>query len=239
MKFLEPTITCLLTSHMKPDYLPEALESVLNQTRTDFQLLIIDSGQWINKKDEASLKMYKIYNDFHNHPLIEWVFTGESEAHHKTVCPVAHWTNCAIKAGLIRGKYFCTFYDDDRYYPQFMEKMAGYLDEHPEVKVVWCSERRIEIRPNGQVVETGVIKADRIRSGETFDCAVDGMQVMIRKGVLDLIDYPWLDEDIENCSHSDGVFLNKIGKLGIQFYPIHEILCEHRATPISTYTPTK
>lgn len=236
MKFLTPTITCLLTSHMKP-YLGEALKSVTSQTRTDAQVLLVDSGRWIGKTDALSKKMEKIYQDYMNHPMIEWIFTGEDENMHKNVCMVGYIFNKVIEEGLIRGKYFCTFYDDDLYRPRFFEKMAGYLDNHPQSMAVMCIEKITEIREDGNVVDAGVIDPQGPLSGENFNCAVDGMQVMLRTKILKRIEKPYLVEDTLNCLVSDGLFLDKVGRVTqVDYLP--ELLCEHRATPFSTFTPT-
>lgn len=221
---------------MKP-YLREALESVASQTQTDAQVLLVDSGQWIGKSDELSKMMEKIYQDYVNHPMIEWMFTGEDENMHKNVCMVGYITNKVIEAGLIRGKYFCTFYDDDLYYPQFFEKMAGYLDSHPQSMAVMCIEKRTEITENGAIIDAGVIDPKEPLSGKNFDFVIDGMQVMLRTKILKKIEKPWFVEDTANCCHSDGIFLNKVG-LVTQVDYLPELLCEHRATPFSTYTPT-
>ena len=225
-----------MISHMKP-YLGEALKSVTSQTRTDVHVLLVDSGRWIGKSDELSKWMGKIYHDYKDHPMIEWMFTGEDENMHKNTCMVGYITNKVIEEGLIRGKYFCTFYDDDIYYPQFFEKMAGYLDNNPQSLAVMCIEKRTAIKEDGAIIDEGVIDPKGPLSGENFNCAVDGMQVMLRTKVLKIIDKPWFVENPIDCCVSDGIFLDRVG-LVTQVDYLPELLCEHRATPFSTYTPT-
>jgi hypothetical protein len=212
-------------------YLKEALQSVHNQTRQDFELVIVNKG--------------KLPEEFHNSftpDNFTVVYTGESEEMNKEVCMVSTVFNEAYKQGLIRGKYFCTFYDDDIYYPQFIEKMAGYLDTHPEADAVRCSEARTKIFPNQTVTPTSPLEAKDFISGQNFDCVVDGMQVMIRTSVLAKVKEKYgdalLPEDINTCSHSDGIFLNRVGEVIDKMHFITDTLCEHRATPLSTYTPT-
>lgn len=241
MKMLEPTITCLVMSHMKST-LRAALRSLTDQTRShDLQVVIIDSGAWFDTDGEVSNEMLAIYKEFKDIPIFEWYFTGEASNLREKVCPVSHWTNLAIREGLLRGKFLCTFYDDDLYYPTFIEKMAGYLDEHPEAQIVRCSEARTFIKPDGTTGSTPSLMADReIPGGENLDCVVDGMQVMFRRELLDKIEGPWLpeDPDISSCSHSDGIFFNKVSKVIDKMHFIPEVLCEHRSTQYSTYTPT-
>jgi GT2 family glycosyltransferase len=234
VKVLSPAVTILLTSHLKP-CLGDALDSVVAQTRRDFECVVLDSGLWIG---QDAPQMAAIYERYSRHPLIEWVTTGEREGLASRVCPVAWVTNQAIRAGLARGEYMCTFYDDDRYYPLFMEKMAGYLDEHPEAGAVWCSQNRVNLGWDGTVTPAGYIPADGPKSGAVFDCAVDGAQVMWRTELLAKIGDPWLPEAPDDgCRHSDGLFLNKLGTACGVVPAIGEVLVEHRFTRWSTYTP--
>ena len=239
MKVLSPAVTCLLTSHMKPT-LAAAIDSVLAQTRLDFELVVADSGQWIGRGDDISLALAACHDIYAGHPLIKWVTTGERPGLSERKCPVAWVTNEAIRAGLIRGRYMCTFYDDDLYHPGFMEQMAGYLDGHLEARAVWCSQDRVSMAPDGTHVLGGRIAADRPRSGAEFDCLVDGAQVMWRTEVLGDIGDPWLPEDPADgsCRHSDGIFLNKLGMACGTVPNLFPVLVEHRSTPWSAYTPS-
>jgi hypothetical protein len=236
VKFLRPAVTVLLASHMKP-YLRDALVSVAAQTRTDLQLLVVDSGQWIGRDDDRCKQMAAVYEDWHAHPLVEWVFTGEDPGLRQRACPIAWVTNETIRAGLVRGRYVSTFYDDDRYDRQFVGEMAGHLDRHQDVAAVWCSEDRARLDADGEQVIARIV-ADGVLSGPVCDNRVDGAQVMFRREVLDDIGDPWLPEDpaLSVCRHSDGIFLDRLASLH-PIHPVPEVLVTHRFTPISTYTP--
>ncbi len=204
MKHLFPAVTCVLTSHMKP-CLGDALDSVLAQTRTDIQVLVLDSGRWIGRRGPVAAAMSATHGRYAGHPLVEWVTTGEDEYLIQRKCPVSYVTNEAIRAGLVRGRYMCTFYDDDLYDPHFMEEMAGFLDANPDTGAVWCSENRVNLNADGSMTHTYLIPASVPKSGPVFDCQVDGAQVMWRTSLLDVIGDPWLPEDPDegSCCHSD------------------------------------
>jgi hypothetical protein len=241
MKVLSPAVTILLTSHMKPT-LHEAIDSVLAQTRLDIHLLVVDSGQWIGRDDELSTYLSDVHRKYSRHPLIEWVTTGEGPTLIRQLCPVGWVTNEVIRAGLIRGRYMCTFYDDDVYEPEFVEEMAGYLDENPDAKAVWCTQDRVRLDRDGTETSLGQIVAGEPKVGAQFDCQVDGAQIMWRREVLNLIGDPWLPEDPANstCRHSDGIFLDKLGTVCgvVPNLPIFRPLLRHRFTPSSTYSPS-
>lgn len=236
MKVLSPSVTCILTSHMKP-YLRDSLESVLQQTRKDLEVLVLDSGQWIGREDPISLQMAEVYADYHSHPLIHWITTGERGGFSRRTCPVAWVTNESIRKGLVRGKYVCTFYDDDRYYPVFMERMAGFLDDNSDHLAVWCTQDRISLGSDGLESPVAQIFAGAPKSSN-WDCQVDGAQIMFRKEVLDQMGDPWIPEARATCSHSDGLFLEKLGAICGTVPNIPEALLAHRFTPLSTFTPS-
>jgi GT2 family glycosyltransferase len=223
---------------MKPT-LRDTLNSVLAQTRRDFEAVVIDSGQWIGETGKIPEIMAGIYAEFSGHPLINWVTTGERPGLPAAVCPVAWATNRAIEAGLARGPYLCTFYDDDLYRPPFMEVMAGYLDGHPDDAAVCCAQARMVLQRDGGTRAVGEIRSPLPRRMGQFDCQVDGAMIMFRRELLDKLPAgQWLPEDPGGCGHSDGVFMERLAAAAGIIPGIDEVLCEHRNTPWSTYSPS-
>lgn len=238
MKVLFPAVTCLVTSHMKP-MLGDELRSLVNQTRRDIQIIVADSGRWIGRDDPISVAVAAAYDEFSRHPLVEWVTTGEPANLRDIACPVGLVFNEVIRAGLVRGRFMHTGYDDDVHDPRYVELMAGYLEAHPEVLAVWCSQDRVQLMPDGSHRLVGQILAHGPKRAGGMDCQVDGTQVMWRTQVLDLIGDPWLTEDPADgvCRHSDGLFLEKLaGAVGV-IPAIPDVLVTHRHTSVSTYSP--
>ena len=222
---------------MKPT-VGQAIASALAQTRRDLEVVVVDSGQWIGGSGEAADGVALAHRDYAGHPLVTWVTTGEQPGLPGRVCPVAWATNRAIEAGCVRGRYVCTFYDDDLYRPRFMEVMAGYLDEHPEAAAVCCSQARTVLRRDSSSEPAGEIRSPLPRRPGQMDCQVDGAMVMFRRGCLDEMGPPWIPEEPASCGHSDGLFLEKLARVAGIIPGVDEILCEHRYTPYSTYTPS-
>lgn len=240
MKMLSPAITCLMMTHGKPT-LESSLRSLLQQTRLrDVQIIVIDSGVWLTDVTSKTNKLTAAaYVKYERLPNVEWYLTGEPVNAKTLYCPVAHWTNVAFQENLIRGRYFCTFYDDDRYAPTFMAKMAGYLDTHPECDAVRCSERWTSVDKTGNETPGRTLRAIRtLTKDDRFDSVVDGMQVMMRTSAVKRIGNPVMDDATGTCRHSDGVFFERLAKVIPQMDYIEDTLCEHRFTPDSTYTPS-
>lgn len=258
MKVLNPTISIVMASHMKPEYLPSAIESVLRQTRQDFQLIVIDSGEWIPRHEHqlhplGPRTMRQIHGDYSSHPLVEWYSLGEPSRLINRKCPYAYVWNCALRH-LVRGKYVCFFTDDDLYKPNYLELMAGHLDRSSgrESLAVFCAQERVRLHTDGTQTDDGILAADTTRS--TFDNHVDMLQMMVRTdllwqmretgtmeamltGPLPVPAYQWFNEDPANasCRHADGQFMDRVGQIVGEVSNISDILVTHRFTPVSTY----
>ena len=224
------TVTIILTSHLKPT-LGDALASVARQTFTDYECVVMDSGQR-PPDDEWQLKMVAALD-----PRIVLEFTGEDHGLRDRLCPVGWATNEVIRRGLVRGKYVCTFYDDDEYEPTFLERMVGHLEATGE-RAVWCSQDRVALLASGERQHRGVIRADRVLTPGSILNRVDGGQVMFTREALMALGDPWLPEDPGSCYNSDGQFLERLCSLVGEIQPLDEMLYTHRFTPHSTYSPT-
>jgi hypothetical protein len=238
VKVLFPAVTCLVTSHMKP-MLRDELASLVGQTRRDLQIIVADSGQWIGRDDPTSLELARTYEEYSRHPLVDWVTTGESRHLRHLSCPVGLVFNEVVRAGLVRGRYMHTGYDDDVHDRRYVELMAGYLDTHPEAMAVWCSQDRVQLLPDGGHRLVGQILAGGPKLPGGMDCQVDGTQVMWRTAMLNVIGDPWLPEDPTDsvCRHSDGLFLEKLASAAGVIPAVPDILVTHRHTSVSTYSP--
>jgi glycosyltransferase involved in cell wall biosynthesis len=268
MKVLNPTVTIMLASHMKPDWLPSALESILSQTRRDIQVVVADSGAWIGRETDYDAPdhpaaMEQIYHRYEGHPLIEWVTVDQAwpTPLPERACPYTYVWNRIIEANLVRGKYVAVFTDDDLYAPTFVERMAGYLDEHPDVWAVYCGQERSRWEPRGEdnqyhgwmpAAPHPAAIADRPRGPGEFHWQVDMTQVMFRRDALDEMrcektdvdGLTWSaltkdafneDPDDQPCRSADGEFLERLATLAGVVPNIPETLVTHRYTPDSTY----
>ncbi len=223
-------VTILLTSIGKRT-MNEAILSALAQTDQDFQLVVMDNGTGPHSQEN--------YERYYQDPRVDWHWIQDVPG----VCPVTWVFNQAYASGLIRGEFFCCHYDDDIYYPNFVEKMGGYLRANPEIKAVRCTQTRRALSFRDQSPPSE-LRADRIMyPHDDFDCVVDGMQVMFRSEILPAMAVRYngeiMPEALDTCSHSDGVFYNRAREYIPEMHFIEEALCEHRHTPWSTFTPTQ
>ena len=106
-------VTVLLVVYNAEEYLEECMRSILCQTFSDFELLIIDDGSTDN-----SLNVIKKFQDgrtrliLNKHDYINSLNLGLRES---------------------QGEYIARMDADDIMYPHRLEKQVAILDSHPEV----------------------------------------------------------------------------------------------------------
>lgn len=107
------------TYNVRHEYLREAIDSILAQTFTDFELIICDDCSPEGAPDEVIAS----YSD----PRIRYIKNEENLG-------ISANTNKMID--LARGEYIAQMDNDDIAMPQRLEKTCAYLDEHTDVDYV-------------------------------------------------------------------------------------------------------
>ena len=108
-----PKVTVLLTSYNHEEFIADSIESILNQTYTDFELYIVDDCSMDN-----SWEVIQKYN----YPRIIAI-------HHEK-----NMFGCSNREFYknFKGQYFAMAHCDDLWELDKLEKQVKYLDEHPE-----------------------------------------------------------------------------------------------------------
>lgn len=131
---IKPRITVLTTVYNGISYLAECIESVLGQTFTDFEFLIVDDAS-----TDGSLECIELYRD----PRIRLVKNDQNMGQAKSL-------NKGL--GLAAGEYIARLDQDDVCLPTRLQEQAEYLDNHSDVTVI-CSWE-ITIDSTGRKVRT-------------------------------------------------------------------------------------
>ncbi len=117
MNMENPLVTVLMPVYNGEKYLREAIESILNQTFTDFEFLIINDGSTDNTKE-----IILSYND----KRIRYI---ENETNIKLIDTL----NKGIK--LAKGKYIARMDCDDISLPKRLEKQVDFMERNPDITV--------------------------------------------------------------------------------------------------------
>ncbi len=114
-----PLVSVIMPVYNSEKYLPEAIESILNQSLKDFEFIIVDdcstdsSTQIIERYAMADSRIRVLRNDRNLN--------------------IAESRNRGIE--IAAGKYIATMDSDDRAFPTRLEDQVGYLDTHPDVAI--------------------------------------------------------------------------------------------------------
>lgn len=120
---VEPLVSVIVPTYNRPDMLRETIQSVLNQTFTNFEIVVVnDAGQDVQE----------ITNSFNDH-RIRYIA-------HETNKGLAAARNTGIRAA--KGKYIAYLDDDDIYYPEHLEVLVNYLENNPQYKVAYTDAYR-------------------------------------------------------------------------------------------------
>lgn len=159
-----PKVSALLPIYnTDPAHLREAIDSVLAQTFTDFELLILDDCS----TNEAPREVVSSYVDSR-------IIFMRNEKN----LGIAGSRNKLIE--LSQGEYLAVIDHDDISLPKRFELQAAFLDEHPEVGVLGAA---LEKFPRRRVLSLP-LHNDGIEELLMYQSAVEHPVSMIRKSVL-------------------------------------------------------
>jgi glycosyltransferase involved in cell wall biosynthesis len=161
----KPKISVIMSIYNGEKYLREAIESILNQTFTDFEFIIVNDGSTDN-----SLEIIQSYDD----KRIKIINNEKNIGLTKSL-------NKAIKQA--RGEYIARQDADDISLPNRFEEQLKYFEEHPEVALLGTSVYLID--ENGKILGKHIVLAKPgikdLFNGNQFNHG----SVMFKKDVAD------------------------------------------------------
>ena len=116
-----PKVSIIMGIYNCASFLPVAIDSILEQTFKDWELILCDDG---SKDDTYSVA--KLYVDKHPDKIIQ--LRNEKNMH------LAATLNRCLSVA--RGEYIARMDADDRCMPKRLEIEVAFLDEHPAIDCV-------------------------------------------------------------------------------------------------------
>jgi len=107
-------VSVIMPCHNQTEFIDDAIESVINQTHQDFELIIINDGSTDNSKNkiiEWTLKQNRI-------TFVQTNDIGASKSR-----------NLGVE--MSQGKYFVPLDADDKIFPEFLEETIDVLENNP------------------------------------------------------------------------------------------------------------
>ncbi len=117
----------------KSTYLNYAIESIISQTYTNFELIIVDAASpedikgVVSKFSDERIKYYKNQENIGGKSL------------------VAQWNHCMQYAS---GEYFVLAADDDIYHTEFLQSCIDLVKKYPEVNLIRTGAEQIDENNN-------------------------------------------------------------------------------------------
>jgi len=115
-----PAVSILMPVFKTEPFLREALDSMLSQTFTDFELIVLDDCSPGNAEE--------ILDEYKDPRIVRYL--GEKNA------GLANVLNVGME--MARGKYIARMDSDDLSSPNRLEVQVNYLEEHPDIDLCSC-----------------------------------------------------------------------------------------------------
>ena len=161
---LSPYVSVIIPTYNRWSMLREAVESVLAQTFTDFELIVVDDGS----TDESEVKLRRL-----GAPI-------------RVICQPRRGVAAARNAGAsaAKGRYLAFLDSDDLWLPEKLAAQMRFMEEHPEAGI--CQTEEIWIRHGARVNPKA---RHRKPSGDIFKrslelCLVSPSAVMLTRALF-------------------------------------------------------
>lgn len=164
-----PEVTVLMPVYNASLFIREAMESILSQSFTDFEFLIIDDGS-----TDDSVEIIRSYRD----PRIRLYLNGQNAGISATLNQGLSLASCDLIARMDA---------DDISYPDRLLKQHGYMSHHPECGLL-SSWARV-ISSDGTFVKLERHRNEYYYYNLNFECWIYHPTVMFRRGVAERCGY--------------------------------------------------
>lgn len=158
-----PRISVVMAAYNGAEFLPAAIDSILNQTYTDFEFIIIDDGS-----SDATPEVIRGYAD----PRIRTVRNPQNLG-----------LIGSLNRGLdmAQGELIARMDADDEALPNRFEEQVRFLDAHPEIGVCGTALETFGTRVENRVVEC---KPAHLRCMLLFETGMNHNTVMLRRSII-------------------------------------------------------
>lgn len=162
-------ISIIMPSYNHEEYISKAIESVLNQTFIDFEIIIIDDASKDGSKE--IIRDYKIRDS-----RIRAIFHDENRG-------IARTLNEGVEESV--GKYIAFIASDDIWFSDKLERQVMLLNENDNF-VVWSEGLIIDNYgiPLGKTFSEMHHASDKKKSGDIFNILLEGNYICCQSAIL-------------------------------------------------------
>ena len=185
------TFSIIIPTYNRKHLTKIAIDSVLKQTFTDYEIIIVDDGSTDNSFQELS--------DYKSYPRGHTLITNFKLLRHDTKQGVSVARNTGIKNA--QGNWICFLDSDDRFRKDKLQKTYDYIQQFPKYKIfhteeIWYSNNKILGQKKKHKKPDEDVFKESLKS-----CCVGPSTVCIDKKLL--TDYGLFDESLPACEDYD------------------------------------
>lgn len=129
-----PIISIIMPAYNKAPYIAEALDSVIAQTITDWECIVVNDGSTDNTEEI-------VLSYVSREPRIKY-FVQPNQG-------VSDARNNGIKES--SGEYILPLDADDVIAPTYIEKALAYFENYPDTKLVYCKEKPFGVNDSSRL----------------------------------------------------------------------------------------
>jgi glycosyltransferase involved in cell wall biosynthesis len=165
----QPLISVVMPVYNSEKYLHEAVESILGQTFTDFELIAIDDGS-----SDGSAAILESFCRSDTRMIVQRHSQNQG-------------IGAAVNTGLAlaRGRYIARMDADDISLPERFEKQAAFLEKHPEIDVIGSAVQLVDDRGQNIGVLSAPLEDLAIRWASIFSSPFMQATIMFRRSVIE------------------------------------------------------
>ena len=195
-------ISVILLSHNRPYYVKQAINSVLWQTFTNYELMIVD-----NSTDDGTTR--RVVESYGQYPSIKIFYEDVSQEDRHKQCIVSYLNNKYID--IAQGKYVFFFCDDDILLPNCLEEHWNFSESHDGCH---CHSGQLWLQYNDGIWTCGnehsfhnVIFNDKISPS----CKLTGGAILVRTDYIKELGQPYFRQtNPQHCATADAVFFEDL-----------------------------
>jgi len=191
-----PRVSAIIPTYDRKAYVLEAVDSILEQTYGDYELIVVDDGS-----EDG---------------------TGEAPANYDETVRYAYQDNNGVSSArnhgleLARGEFIAFLDSDDLWLPEKLGVQVAFMDEHPEAQICYTDEiwirRGVRVNPR---------KKHAKYSGEIYPqclplCIISPSSALMHRGIFD--DVGTFDPSFPVCEDYD-LWLRVASRLPVFFIP--------------------
>ena len=123
---MTPTVSVIIPSYNHEKYIRQCIQSVLDQTFQDFEIIITDDGS-----SDRTVEIIETFTDPRIKIYRNYINKGASVA----------TNNCILNS---HGKYIAMLSSDDIWFPEKLDIQVNFLEKHQDISVVFSKVEWID-----------------------------------------------------------------------------------------------